>query len=161
MKTETNATSKTIQIDGMHGDACVQKVTAALKHVPGVTTKSVSVGSAMVEADQAGCDAACAAINKAGYKSHLQSGDKGMDKSGQADGKSADGKNDQQRSGNNQNSGSKQGYGDNQGSGGNQGSGSNQGSGQGQKSNPDHANVGSGNKSVEPKTGNQSQPAKS
>lgn len=58
----------TLEIDGMTGDACVQKVTGALKGVAGVTTQSVKVGSATISADGQGCTAACAAIGKAGYK---------------------------------------------------------------------------------------------
>lgn len=61
-------TNRTLQIDGMTGDVCVQKVTSALKGVPGVETQSVKVGSASIGADQAGCDAACAAIGTAGFK---------------------------------------------------------------------------------------------
>ena len=63
-------TSRTLKIDGMNGDACVQKVTTALKGVPNVKTGSVKVGEATIHADKAGCDAACNAINTAGYKSH-------------------------------------------------------------------------------------------
>lgn len=63
-------TERTLKIDGMHGDACVQKVTGALKDMPGVTTRSVTVGSASISADKAGSDAAVAGIAKAGFKSH-------------------------------------------------------------------------------------------
>lgn len=72
------ANSRTIEIDGMSGDACVQKVTGALKGVQGVTTKTVKVGSATIEADQAGCAAACSSIGKAGYKARdtNQAGDR-------------------------------------------------------------------------------------
>lgn len=62
-------TSRTLKIDGMNGDACVQKVTTALKGVPNVKTDAVKVGEATIHADKAGCDAACNAINTAGYKS--------------------------------------------------------------------------------------------
>lgn len=64
------STTRTLNINGMHGDACVQKVTGALKAVQGVTTQSVKVGSATIGADQGGCDAACSAIGKAGYKAN-------------------------------------------------------------------------------------------
>jgi copper chaperone CopZ len=60
---------RSIKIEGMTGDVCVNKVTWALKGVKGVTTEAVTVGSATVTTDQAGCEAACAAINDAGYKS--------------------------------------------------------------------------------------------
>lgn len=62
--------SRTLEIDGMSGDACVQKVTGALKGLQGVTTESVKVGQATIGADPAGCNTACAAIEKAGYKAH-------------------------------------------------------------------------------------------
>ncbi len=132
MKTDTLASSRTIQIDGMSGDACVQKVTASLKNIPGVTTKSVTVGSAMIEADQAGCDSACAAINKAGFKAHLKTSEKKADGSNSIDASraAADGKD-------------------------------HHGSGHSTQSNKNDANDGSVNKSVEPKSGNQSQSAKS
>lgn len=64
---QTANQTKTLKIDGMTGDLCVQKVTDALKAVPGVTIQSVKVGCATILADQAGCDAACAGIKKAGY----------------------------------------------------------------------------------------------
>jgi copper chaperone CopZ len=65
----TTATSMTrnLQIDNMVGDACVQKVTGALKGVKDVTTQSVKVGHAKIEADQSACMAACSAIGKVGY----------------------------------------------------------------------------------------------
>jgi len=153
MKTDTLASTKTIQIDGMHGDTCVQKVTTALKNCPGVTSKSVSVGSAVIEADQAGCDSACAAINKAGYKAHLKSGDKNSDKQNSTDGKMTDGKMSDSKMADGKSSGSSKKMAD--------GSDDDQGSGYNQKSNNDHANAGNANKAVEPKTGSQSHPAKS
>ncbi|MFM9959588.1 MAG: hypothetical protein ACKVZJ_16140 [Phycisphaerales bacterium] len=62
------STARTITIDGMTGDACVQKVQGALKDVPNVTTQAVKVGAAHISADQTGCDAACKAVESAGYK---------------------------------------------------------------------------------------------
>lgn len=59
--------SRTLEIDGMKGDACVQKVTGALKGITDVTTTNVKVGQATVEADDTGCKAACAAIDGAGF----------------------------------------------------------------------------------------------
>jgi len=158
MKTDTLASTKTIQIDGMHGDTCVQKVNAALKNCPGVTSKSVTVGSAVIEADQAGCDSACAAINKAGYKAHLKSGDKNSDKQNSTDGKMTDGKMtdgkvSDSKMADGKSSGSSKKMAD--------GSDDDQGSGYNQKSHNDHANAGNANKAVEPKTGSQSNPAKS
>jgi|GEM_PF-6392108 len=58
----------TVAIDGMSGDACVQKVKSALSGIEGVTTNSVRVGEAKITATEAGCDAACDAIAGAGYK---------------------------------------------------------------------------------------------
>ena len=63
----TNPNTRTLEIKGMTGDACVQKVTGALKGVRGVFTKSVNVGTATIGADQSACDAACVAIGTAGF----------------------------------------------------------------------------------------------
>jgi hypothetical protein len=60
-------TNKTLEIDGMKGDLCVHKVTGALNGVRSVVTQSVTVGEATIEADEAGCSLACAAIKSAGY----------------------------------------------------------------------------------------------
>jgi len=83
-------TTRTLQIDGMTGDACVQKVTGALKSVHGVSTQSVKVGGATIGADQTGCNAACAAIDSVGFKSRegIQAGSapvmaRGVTQSGQ------------------------------------------------------------------------------
>jgi copper chaperone len=64
----TTIRTRTLEIDGMSCEACVQKVTDALRNVHGVSTQSVKVGSATIGADQAGCSAACAAIGGAGFK---------------------------------------------------------------------------------------------
>ncbi len=66
----TATQTRTLEIDGMSGDACVKKVTSALKDVNGVETHSVKVGSANIKSDKAGCDAACAGIKSAGYTAH-------------------------------------------------------------------------------------------
>lgn len=63
----TNTNTRTLEIKGMTGDACVQKVTGALKSVQGVFTKSVKVGTATIGADKSACDAACVAIGTAGF----------------------------------------------------------------------------------------------
>jgi copper chaperone CopZ len=68
----SNTTSNTrhLQIDGMTGDACVQKVTTALNSVKGVTTKSVQVGSATITCDDLSkCAGAIGALGAAGFKS--------------------------------------------------------------------------------------------
>ena len=67
MATETQSTTRTLEIDGMNGDACVKRVTGALNEVKDITTQSVKVGCATIRANQAGCDAACAAVTQAGY----------------------------------------------------------------------------------------------
>ncbi len=65
---EPSSNKRTLTIDGMTGDACVQKVRTALNGVAGVATESVKVGSCTILCAQpAQCDAACAAIEAAGY----------------------------------------------------------------------------------------------
>ncbi len=66
--TMAGTANNTLSINGMTGDACVEKVKTALKGCPGVTTQSVNVGSATINADPAGCTAACAAIKSAGFE---------------------------------------------------------------------------------------------
>ena len=61
--------SRSLQIDDMKGEACVQKVTGTLQGVPGVKTESVSVGVATIVCDPLGSTAACTALGKAGYPS--------------------------------------------------------------------------------------------
>lgn len=58
----------TLSIDGMSCGHCVQAVTKALSAVPGVTIKSVEVGSAVIEtADGWAAGRAVAALDQAGY----------------------------------------------------------------------------------------------
>ncbi len=66
--TVATKSSRTLQIDGMSGEDCVNKVTGALKGVSNVSTREVKVGTASIEADETGCTAACNAINGVGYK---------------------------------------------------------------------------------------------
>ncbi len=69
MESTTKTNTRTLKIDGMTGDVCIQKVKTALQGVAGVTTESVRVGSATIKcATDAQCDAACAAVSAAGYK---------------------------------------------------------------------------------------------
>jgi copper chaperone CopZ len=64
--------TRTITIDGMKGDRCVQQVNDALNGLNGVEVKSVAVGSAVLECrDEAACTTACGAITGAGYSAHL------------------------------------------------------------------------------------------
>lgn len=129
----TTPSNRTLEIDGMHGEACVQKVTSALKGVRGVTTQSVQVGSANITADETACSAACGAVGASGYKVR-ERGAAGQ--SGQpTQGSSA-----------NQGSPTNQGYPSNQGNQSNQGTQGNQGG---------QTNPGNRTGQVEPKSGNQ------
>jgi copper chaperone CopZ len=67
-------TTRILEIDGMTGDDCVNKVRGALKGVRDVSTQNVKVGSATIGADQTGCNAACSAIGAAGFKARETSG---------------------------------------------------------------------------------------
>jgi len=74
----------TIDINGMSGETCVQKVKTALDGVDGVTTDSVRVGKAMIHCDTSTqCAAACSAINAAGYKAKEAQGSAGASTSNQ------------------------------------------------------------------------------
>lgn len=66
--TQSASTTRHLEIEGMSGDTCVNKVKESLRNVPNVFTQSVKVGAATIEADQPACTAACTAINGAGYK---------------------------------------------------------------------------------------------
>ena len=58
----------TLAIDGMSCGHCVQAVTKALSGVPGVTVKTVAVGSAVIQtADGWATGTAVAALDEAGY----------------------------------------------------------------------------------------------
>jgi copper chaperone CopZ len=72
---QTATASRNLKIDGMSGDVCIQKVKDALGAVSGVTTSSVKVGSAAISCDQSQCEAASAAVAKAGYKNMLSAPD--------------------------------------------------------------------------------------
>lgn len=80
--TVATKSSRTIQIDGMTGEDCCKKVNGALKNVSNIETHKVEVGSAKIEADQAGCTAACKAIDGAGYKAHADESKNDQDASG-------------------------------------------------------------------------------
>lgn len=81
--TVATKSSRTIQIDGMTGEDCCKKVNGALKNVSNIETHKVEVGSAKIEADQAGCTAACKAIDGAGYKAHADESKNDQQKTGQ------------------------------------------------------------------------------
>lgn len=68
MNTTSTPATVRLEIDGMSCAHCVQAVTTALAATPGVTVRSVAVGSAVI--DSAGPDAtqrAIAAIDEAGF----------------------------------------------------------------------------------------------
>ena len=46
---DTSKNSRTLKIDGMKGDMCIDKVKTSLGTVEGVNTKSVTQGSAVIE----------------------------------------------------------------------------------------------------------------
>ena len=58
-----------LNINGMHCQSCVRRVTAALEKVPGVTVKAVEVGSAQLDYDPATAapEAIRAAVEKIGF----------------------------------------------------------------------------------------------
>jgi copper chaperone len=57
-----------VAIEGMHCQACVQRVRKALEKVDGVSVSQVEVGSAVVAADPAYEAAVLDAVRKAGYE---------------------------------------------------------------------------------------------
>lgn len=62
----------TLAIDGMTCGHCVQAVTKALSAVPGVTVKTVAVGSAVIQtADGWATGTAVAALDEAGYPAKM------------------------------------------------------------------------------------------
>jgi copper chaperone len=60
----------TIDISGMHCGACVNRLTQALKKIPGVEVDDVQVGTAKVRYDESQADDAAiqAAIRKVGFE---------------------------------------------------------------------------------------------
>ncbi len=59
-----------IAIDGMHCQACVQRVRKALEKVDGARVEHVQVGSAEVAVEPVREAAVLEAIQKAGYEPH-------------------------------------------------------------------------------------------
>jgi copper chaperone len=57
-----------LAIQGMHCQACVQRVRKAIEKVEGARIRQVDVGSAEVAIDPASEDAVIEAIRKAGYE---------------------------------------------------------------------------------------------
>jgi copper chaperone len=60
-----------ISIEGMHCQACVNRVRKALERVEGVQVQDVQIGSANVVADKSKEAETLAAIEKAGYQPHI------------------------------------------------------------------------------------------
>jgi copper chaperone len=60
-----------LAIEGMHCEACVQRVRKALEKVDGVKVSEVEIGSALVTTDAAHETAVLDAIRKAGYQARL------------------------------------------------------------------------------------------
>jgi copper chaperone len=58
-----------IAIDGMHCQACVQRVRKALEKVDGAQVEQVDVGSATIAIDPSHEGAILEAVRKAGYES--------------------------------------------------------------------------------------------
>jgi Cu+-exporting ATPase len=65
------ATAKFV-IDEMHCGSCVKRVSDVLRHLPGITPRSVEVGTAEVEYEPASASPAtiAAALTAAGYPAH-------------------------------------------------------------------------------------------
>ncbi len=77
MDTTTKATgSIRLSIDGMSCGHCVNAVTKALSAVPGVTVRSVAIGTAEIEAKEGGAAGqAVAALEAAGYPTRTMAGE--------------------------------------------------------------------------------------
>jgi copper chaperone CopZ len=60
-----------LNIDGMHCEACVRRVTQALERVPGARIEEVRIGAARLKTDDPA--PAIAALQKAGYTAHVES----------------------------------------------------------------------------------------
>ena len=63
-----------LAIDGMHCSGCVNRVTMALKNVPGVEVRSVEVGSAEMSFDEARVrpETIVEAVNKIGFVARIE-----------------------------------------------------------------------------------------
>lgn len=63
-------TELTLQIEGMHCGACVQRVTRALSQVPGTQVDEVRVGAARLHTTAPEPDSYLTALRKAGFEAH-------------------------------------------------------------------------------------------
>lgn len=61
---------RSLRINGMDNDSSIKKVSHALKGIKDIKTRSVTLGSAKIDADQTGCDAACRAVSAIGFETH-------------------------------------------------------------------------------------------
>lgn len=66
--------SSSLQINGMHCDACVRRVSAALAKTEGILSSDVKIGRADVQFDESKVspDQIAAAIEKIGFTASLQ-----------------------------------------------------------------------------------------
>lgn len=62
-----------LSIDGMTCGHCIQAVTQVIAAVPGAMARSVSLGAATIEADDAAAHAVIAALDEAGYSAKVAS----------------------------------------------------------------------------------------
>lgn len=77
---EPSSSSSTLNISGMTGQPCVDRVRLALHGVSGVGTESVCVGSAVITAEKPDQRlAACAALSAIGFKTTETRGPFGAD----------------------------------------------------------------------------------
>lgn len=60
-----------LQIDGMHCGACVQRVTRALSQVPGTEVEEVRIGAARLKSGEGGSEPYLSALRKAGYEARV------------------------------------------------------------------------------------------
>ena len=67
----TVMTPTEIIIDGMHCDACVERVRKALKKVPGITTEKVELGKALIQIPEGKGPAVLAALDDSGFDAHF------------------------------------------------------------------------------------------
>jgi copper chaperone len=60
-----------LKIDGMHCNACIQRVRNAIEKVEGAQIRQVDVGSAEVAVEPSREGSVLEAVRKAGYEPHL------------------------------------------------------------------------------------------
>jgi copper chaperone len=64
----------TLSIEGMHCEACVRRVTAAIQGVKGVKVGAVEMGSAKTtfDSNQTSAEEIAAAVNRIGFSVHVE-----------------------------------------------------------------------------------------